>query len=307
MFNDDLRNAKNEKDIFGEIKMYRESGEHKDYVFILVEAKSDEKFYQKAITEKAIYFYGNGWGNVEKAIHQVNKFKTKGVLGIIDADFKRIEKVTIPENLFLTDFHDKEMMLLHSPAWKSVLTYFADTSIDVGSGQSKLQSVENQHKKPTLEILLELAKPIADIRLLNERNSYQLKFRKLKKKKFDYINYDFIDKQTLKIDKQKLQKAVENKSSKPNFFNNPSIQNQLKTIEIEKHDLRELCNGHDVINIFCLTLEKAIGNHSSSGKIQANRIEENLTITYRFEDFQQTNLYQDLLNWEKLNVPYQLF
>lgn len=302
-----MRSFIDENDIFGELKMYRDSGKHNDYVFILVEAKSDEDFYQKVITKKAIYFYGNGWENVEKTIKQVNKFKTKGVIGIIDTDFKRIEKGIIPENLFLTDFHDKEMMLLNSPAWQGVLSHFADTSVDVKSGQSKLQTVENQYKKSALEILLDLAKPIADIRLLNERYQYGLIFRILKKKKYDYIKYDFIDKQNLNVDKKQLQKAVENKSSKPNFFNNVTIQNQLKAMETEEHDLRELCNGHDVINIFCLALEKAIGNHSSSGKIQAERIEENLIVAYRFEDFQRTNLYQNLLNWEKVNVPYKLF
>ena len=317
-----MLNHLDNNDLFGEIKMYRDSGERKDYVFILVEAKSDEDFYQKAITAKTIYFYGKGWENVEKIIQQVNKFQTKGVIGIIDADFKRIEKVEILKNLFLTDFHDKEMMLLHSPAWKGVLQKYSDNYNRVNNQirESRLEKFEKLYQKSTLEILLEVAKPIADIRLLNERQNHTNKLtfktkskktKKSKKEEFDYIKYDtFIDQKTLKVDKQKLQKAVENKSQKQGFFNNPIIQNQLKTIEGEEHDLSELCNGHDVINIFCLALEKAIANESAKRKedrISTKQIEENLTIAYRFEDFQTTNLYIDLLSWEKENVPYKLF
>ena len=109
------------------------------------------------------------------------------------------------------------------------------------------------------------------------------------------------------INKKELQKAVENKSSKPNFFNNLIIQTQLQNIENERHDLRELCNGHDVINIFSLALEKAIANHGSSGRVAAERIEESLTVAYRLEDFQLTALYEELKTWENKNVSYKIF
>jgi hypothetical protein len=309
MRNYDLRKNTDEKDIFGEIKMYREGNKQKNIIFVLVEAKSDENFYRKFIATKAVFFIGNGWENVTKAIESVNKFKIKGVLGIIDADFRRIEnKIPNITNLFLTDFHDKEMMLLNSPAWQEVLSYFADNSVSSETGLSRLQIFEKNANKTVLEVLLNIAEPIANIRLLNEREIYGLKFRTQKGKSFDYIKYDnFIDKTILKIDKKALQKAVENKSSKPNFFNNPTIQTQLQTIEYETHDLRELCNGHDVINIFAFALEKAIANHGSSGKIAAERIEENLTIAYRLDDFQKTALYQSLVKWESVNKPYSLF
>jgi hypothetical protein len=308
MRNNDLRYNTDENDIFGELKMYREGDKHKDRIFVLVEAKSDENFYRKFIVGKAVFFIGNGWENVEKAIESVNKHKIQGVLGIIDADFKRIEKAIIPENLFLTDFHDKEMMMINSHVWQEILNHFADNSVSAKTGFSKLQEFENNANQPILETLLNLAKPIANIRLLNERQGFGLKFRTQKKKTVDYLKYDkFIAKTTLEIDKIQLQKAVENKSSKLNFFDNSTIQIQLQNVENEQHDLNELCNGHDVINIFSLALEKAIGNHGSSGKVAAERIEENLIVAYRLEDFQKTDLYSALLKWESVNLPYLLF
>ncbi|NJN78308.1 MAG: DUF4435 domain-containing protein [Saprospiraceae bacterium] len=246
-----MRNFLDDNYLFGEVKMWSDSGVRKGSVGVLVEAKSDENFYRKFIISKTVFFKGDGWENVEKAIESVNKHKIQGVLGIIDADFKRIEKAVIPENLFLTDFHDKEMMLINSPTWKEILVHFADNSVSAETGLVVWNCLKINIKKSILEMLLNIAKPIANIRLLNEREGFGLKFRTQKKKTVDYLKYDkFIDKTTLEIDKIQLQKAVENKSSKSNFFDNSTIQTQLQNIEKEQHDLMELCNGHDVINIF---------------------------------------------------------
>lgn len=310
-----MREFIDKKDVFGEVKMWNDTGIRNHAVGVLVEAKSDENFYRKFIIENAVFFIGDGWGNVEKAIQAVNHFKIKGVLGIIDADFKRIEKKEIQANLYLTNFHDKEMMLLNSAAWKSVLIQFSNNSISSKTGSSKLQEFENSANKSVLKAILNAAKQIADIRLLNERNNFILKFKEKKTKKgkttFDYIKYeDFINKKTLQVDNEKLQKAVENKSQKLGFFNDVKIQNKLKVIQNETYDLMEICNGHDVVNIFLFALQEAIGsekNKKDADRITAERIEESLTIAYRFEDFKTTNLYQDLKNWESENMPYQLF
>ncbi|MFT6149345.1 MAG: hypothetical protein ACJAUH_002036 [Saprospiraceae bacterium] len=294
---------------FNLVGLWINRGVQANAVGVLVEAKSDKELFGKFFSSNVKVFPTNGFQIAIGVLKLANEKSFKNLLGIIDADFRRIEnKVPNLPNIFLTDFHDKEMMLLSSRAWQGVLNYFANTEIDSKSGLSKLKIIENKFNKSTLEILLNIAKPVANIRLLNDRENYGLKFRTQKKKTFDYIKYDkFIDKTTLKIDKIQLQKAVENKSSKPNFFNNPILQTQLQNIEKESHDLNELCNGHDVMNIFSLALEKAIGNSASSGKVASERIEENLIIAYRMEDFQITNLYQSLLIWESVNQPYQLF
>jgi hypothetical protein len=310
-----MRDFVDENYLFGEIKIWSDSGVRKDSVGILVEAKSDEKLYRKFIVSKAIFFIGNGFKNVEKAIESVNKHKIQGVLGIIDADFKRIEKAIIPKNLFLTDFHDKEMMILNSVAWKSILFQFSDNSISSKTGFSKLQKFEKQVNLSVLEAILKASKSIANIRLLNERNAFGLKFKEEKtkkgKKSFEHIKYeDFINNKTLKVDEEKLQKAVESKSQKLGFFSNLETQKQIEIIKSETYDLMELCNGHDVINIFVFALREAIGsekNKNSIDRITAEQIETHLTTAYRLEDFQKTDLYTSLLKWESMNLPYALF
>ena len=70
----------------------------------------------------------------------------------------------------------------------------------------------------------------------------------------------------------------------------------------------EFCNGHDVLNIFSLALEEAVSNKKSSTKVHGHDLETHLMIAYRFEDFQKTQLYQDLLAWEAALAPnFKLF
>jgi hypothetical protein len=51
-----MRDFVDENYLFGEIKIWSDSGVRKDSVGILVEAKSDEKLYRKFIVSKAIFF-----------------------------------------------------------------------------------------------------------------------------------------------------------------------------------------------------------------------------------------------------------
>ncbi len=283
-----MRNEIDHNYHFGAIKMWQNDN-HKKQIGVLVEAKADEKFFSKHFNKNTTFFCCNGWETVLKTQQEVNKNNINGVLAIIDADFKRIEnKVPTDKNIFLTDFHDIEIMMFHSKAWDQIVSYYVD--------HSKLAILEKKNDNNLKNILLQLARPIACIRLLNERKNLKLKFKSNRKKKIEYLSYSkFIDPNTLNFSLDELQVAIENKSSKPNFFK--TRNNSLNQLLNQDFDLSELCNGHDLINIFSLTLEKAISNYSNSSKIQPERISRELTIAYSFEDFQQTQLYQSLKIW----------
>lgn len=67
---------------------------------------------------------------------------------------------------------------------------------------------------------------------------------------------------------------------------------------MQELDELELCNGHDFIHIFNISLMKAVSNRASN-KILEEELERNFLSAYRFADFQQTNLYQSLQRWEE--------
>lgn len=204
-----MRKFLDEKDYFGEVKMWHE-GNRKKRIGVLVEAKSDEKFYSKHFQKDVVFFCSDGWENVVKVLEKVNNFEIWGVLGIIDADFKRLlAKVPMVENLFLTDYHDKEMMIVSSKAWKEILHTYTD----------KNKVFEFEKRETLKSVLLRLCAKIGCIRLLNEQENLGLKFKTPSKKgKFIYLKYSKFVNNALELDLDKLKKEVENKSNKPNFF-----------------------------------------------------------------------------------------
>ncbi len=304
----DLREEADANYYFGELKMWNDSNNRKFEVGVVVEAKSDEDLFGAHFRQDCIFFCFGGWEKVAKTIQLVNQYNIQGIVGIIDADFRRVLGIDITEeNLFLTDFHDSEMMLIESFVWEKILHHCADTRKTAKGTGGKLLTFKAKHQKSIKEFILEVLKPLSILRLLNEKEELGLKFRTQKKNDYDYVKYfKFISKDDLNfIGLEQLIKTVEDKSQKQGFFKNrPDLRSKLEELLTEDFDLKELTNGHDVLNVLSLALEKVI----ASKKVKADELSKMLIVAYRFEDFQKTNLYLALKKWEENNSPpYQLF
>ncbi len=280
-----MRNYIDENYIYGELKLWK-SAKKQNAVGILVEAKADELFYRKFFTKNTAFFKTNGFQKLEAILEKIEQNKDEGFIGIIDADFRRIDNKNLKyRNLFLSDGHDVEMMTINSQAWEQVLDFYID--------KEKKAIFETKHNKNIKDYLFDIAKSIACVRYLNNKEQIGLVFRTFKKDKPDFIDYQkFVSKDDLIFDYSKMIKTIENKSSKQNFFkNNDEYLKKLENIQKEQYDLSEFCNGHDIINLLALAFKKAIGNTTLKGI----EIENQLVIAYRFDDFKKTNLYKDLL------------
>ena len=294
----DLRDEADSQYYFGEIKLWYESQRAKT-VGVIVEAKSDETLFKKLLHDDCSFFPVDGWVKSIDVLALCEKHKLAGILAIIDADFKRIIDYTMPSrHLFLTDCHDKEMMLCHSEAWASVLSFYTN--------KEKVQKYERTAKKTVLDFLLEVIKPIGTLRLLNAKQSLELKFKVLSNNKYKFIDYqDFIDDKTLKIDLDKLLTTVENKSSKQGLFKNrPELKAIFEELNQQDYDLKELCNGHDLVNILSIALMHLLGNRRSSTKVVSEELEKDLIIAYRLDDFIKTKLFASLSVWQQENFPF---
>lgn len=302
--NNDLRIAANNVEFyFTEFKMwYDANGKKQKNVGVLVESKSNELLFRKLLHSTCKFFPMEGWKNVENVVEQANKYNIKFAIGIIDADFRRItQPVTELENLFLTDFHDTEIMSIYSEAWENVLNSYMDKIL--------FEDFEKQISIDFRTYLMEIAKPIGVLRLLNEEENLGLKFKTRKKDNtYDFIDYqNFTDSKTLKIDIDKLLKTVENKSMNLDFFKkNPVLYEKYKTKLEEEFDLKELNNGHDILNLLSIALSEAIGKRKSSSKVSGATLEDDFIKVYRKEDFALTNLYVNLKHWETLHLDYFL-
>ena len=291
-----MREFIDKNDRYGRVKLWYEA-RRENYVAVMVEAKADELFFRKSLKKEIVFFPMDGCGNLLEVLEESEKNNLQGVIGIIDADFRRIDNENIKsDNLFMTDGHDCEMMSINSEAWDGVFDFHVDIK--------KLDIFKKKYNKSFKDYLFELSREIGLLRYLSKKENLGLKFRKFSKDKVIFIDYDkIIDKSSLKLDRDKMIKVVENKSSKANLFTSrPELKIELDRLRENEYDLLEFCNGHDMLNIFSLALKKVLSNQN----ISSLDIENNLTIAYRYDDFKKTELFNSLSIWEKNNIDYSV-
>lgn len=264
-------------------------------VIVLIESEDNKPFFSKLLDTTVCKFYPTkGFANLLTILQHPQTNATPNLkIGIIDADFRRItgEEIGL-DNVFMTDFHDTEIMQMSCPAvWENILLEYADSA--------KIDKAK-QINPNLLEFLMQLIRPLSILRLLNEKQVLGLKFKSDNGEQYKFIDYnDFIGKD-LVLNEGDLLKTVENKSNKPRFFTtNPDKKVAFEADLRENFDLKELSNGHDIINVLSIALEKAWGNRSSANKISGQDLESVLSAIYRCIDFTTTNLRAQIHNWQQ--------
>jgi Protein of unknown function (DUF4435) len=246
-------------------------------IFVLVEGDSDVRFYRKSFRQNTckIEEIPGGKGNIALVLGELNK-TFKLVIGIRDADFLHLENKKSPfPNLFLTDFHDLEMMLIQSDtAFSAVVHEFS--SID-----------KNGHNELRIRLLNAL-RFLSYLRWYNEINNFEFKFKGLNLG-------DIFDVKTFDMNKEALLNKIQRLS--PNvIINNDTVLNDIKEMENDKHDVLQLANGHDLMKIMAAYL-------SSMNKkgINDTDLAALLRIAFPLEDFKNTQLYKDTYKWARTN------
>lgn len=214
-----------------------------------------------------------------------------GVVAIVDADFWRLEELdpTCP-NLFITDTHDLETMLLESPALDKLLDEF-------GSEQKIAHFTEN-NKTDVRQVLLIAAGPIGYLRWASLRNDLSLKFE-------DLVFSRFIDDDTLHIDIGDLIRVVKNKSNRHDLDDN-DLRDKIDKLTDPKHNSWDICCGHDLVCILSIGLSKVLGSKNSN-EVKLEVLEKFLRVGYESTYFLSTQLYQSLQEWEASNLPFRIF
>ena len=257
-------------------------------VFLIVEGHSDKLIYERLVNKQEVRItIASGKNNAIKALSILEKENFCRVFAVIDADFSRIEQ-QIPDsnNLFLTDEHDLEMMLIKSAAFDKLLK-------ERGS-EEKIAAFS----KDIRETLLKLGQEIGKLRLLSLRNKLDLKFEGLKFGKF-------IDKEKLSINIDELIRSIKNHSQKLSL-DEQQIKQDLSVISDENHDPWQLCCGHDFISILAIALCKVLGTWNAND-VKKEDWERELRLAYELSYFYQTQIYQLMVNWQSNHHPYKIF
>ncbi len=296
---------------------------HDDKVLAYFESPKNAKLFSYFFLSANVQCYSRGGkGDVVKAVEESRNLAV--AIGIIDADFERLINPAIincpTPDIFWTDCHDTEMMMLKSTATIDKVLHFYDQKIDekVDQTETKRQNFEKQNKMSVLDFIMKELFPMSVLRYCSGLNSWDIKFRVFGDKGVTYLNYsEFFDSKTLKFSKDNFLKTVKSKFDNVQnpFFKGQSIKKQTpeskqaakereamqKKYETElknAFDLWELTNGHDVLHVLSLALEGLIANYKSSERITPDRLELDLMLAYSPQEFGKTNLFQQLQSWE---------
>lgn len=166
--------------------------------FLLVEGSSDKVFYERFIDKvdcQLVIISGKPSSKLRviAVLEILDGSSFNGVLGIVDADFDRLENLADnSSNLLRTDTHDLETMLLNSPALDKLIAEFGSEEKIAKFGNVKTA-------------LVKAGMSIGYLRWISQCDRLNLTFSEIKFSKF-------INEQSLQIDELKLIQEVKNKS-----------------------------------------------------------------------------------------------
>lgn len=233
----------------------------------------------------------------ENAIHALNILENAnfaGVLAVVDADFWRPEgKEPNSPNLFITDTHDLETMILKSPALEKLLTEFGSAS--------KIEKLTQKSGKNIRDILLDGGVQIGYLRWVSHRDGLALKFEGI-------VFSNFIDREMLKLDHAKMIAAVKDRSMKHDLDERDLLKS-LSELANPNHDPWNVCCGHDLVCILFIGFRRALGRQEAIGlqQVKPELLERFLRLAYETTYFFTTHLCKSLKAWERTNPSFRIF
>lgn len=258
--------------------------------FLIVEGDTDARVYKRFVDETDCKVIpANNKDNATEVLKILENESLEGILVIVDADFWHLEGIkTNSVNLFLTDTHDLETMIIsNTEVLQKVLSEFGSTN--------KI----NQLHHPVIQMVLEATLPIGLFRWVASpsKENLPLKFR-------DLSFENFVDVPKLKVNINKLLEEVKANSGDPEI-DEQSIKNKIKSLKKENLDPWQVCSGHDMVQILAIGFRFVFGNRKT-GTLTAEVLEGMLRVAYEYSHFRLTVLYRSIENWEKTNPNYKV-
>ena len=227
-----------------------------------------------------------GKQNVCEVVRILDNDNFDGVLGLVDADFDRIEGVPARgPNIVMPEYHDLETMLLCSQALDRILVEFGS--------QDKIDDFGEN----VLDALINRALPAGYLRLHSARNSLNLRF--------DGMAYSaWIDRASFNARTDRLINEAKNRSQRQNLSSN-ALETAIRQLETAGFHPREVCNGADLIEILSIGLRSKLGNNSPS-EVRVDILRRSLRLTYTEQEFTMSTLGRDIRIWECQSSGYQV-
>lgn len=264
-----------------EIRLNLNNNINDNRIIVLVEGYDDMKVYQKFFdTEKVDMQPVNTCHKIIGVMPLVcsDTMLKERVIAIKDADFDHLMSVTYPDspNMFLTDTHDIETMMMTSQCCINIC--------------SEVMLPEKTH------LIMDVAEAISHFSYLKYYNIKEIIGKHRPGLNFEGIKvgreiYDGISDVTL----EHVYNAVGNRSDNASKGVMPTKEEFSDFMEVNStEDLMNLTNGHDLINGIIKKIHKMNPMTKSYG---SSDIEQITRASYSFSDFSQTELYSAIGSW----------
>ena len=235
-----------------------------------------------------------GRPNLLEAVSLLDEDGFGGICGIIDPDFSAFIKVKYKsDNILCADFGDLDMMLFMSSALDKYISNVSDRVL--------IQAFEEKVGCSIRERILDTASQIGASRVVSLQRNVRVCFRDMKME-------EFVDGSTLQLLEEEFYHGLIRRSP-----NSSCGAQQLKTWsgalirEASRRGLSKafLCQGHDVAAMLGLALRSVLGRRTSS-QTWGSEVETGLRLAFSRSEFEITNLYGTMKEWENRNTPFIL-
>ena len=256
--------------------------------FLLVEGGDDHLLFKKFINVVTCKIQvAETKDKVVNTIEALESRGFSGVLGVIDADFDRIEGHSPRSiNIILLEAHDLETLLMGSTAFDAVLVEFGS--------QQKIEKFGQDVR----DTVVTLAIPIGCLRLYSIRCGLNLKFQGLRYGKF-------INKRMLSIDLPSLSQEVLNRSERPDLPIE-DLEAAIASIKSSGHDPWQICSGDDLVSILGLALNGGALGTKNRKEVSYEKLCQSLRLAYSEGAFAKSRLIGDVQAWERRNPKFQV-
>ena len=272
------------------------------FYFLLVEGIKDLPTYKKLISEGVQIKVSFGKHKMKEIDELLKKRGFENYLGIRDADFLRLKNNSkfnqnYCGNIFATDEHDSESMIIASDALTDFINHI--------SHESNTKTFSSQYGS-IRDLCYRLCYPIACLRLASKKYDLGLAFKPLKPEGNKVKFKKFIcEKEFIYLGHEKMINTLVEYSTNRggNIPPREDILKALDKIISENYSLYDIVNGHDLSEVLYIICKKGL-------KIQnkllsdAGCVEDMLRMTYNMEYFKRTKIYGDICDHQnKIQKP----
>ncbi len=246
------------------INDFRMSVSHPQYerITLYVEGQSDIMLFRNIVNEDIVKLIPlEGKKNVIDVMKGLYSDYSDRVYAVCDADFDHIKgdaQTHLAYGVLVTDYHDIEIMMLFSSAFRKIIN-------------QKAINNNTSFSDKMLREIINACKVIGVFRLINLDNNFGLRFKAL-----NFNDFIVFENKCLSIDVDSfLDKLLASSSTSTT---KQILMNIYDKYSSSNYDVEQLCCGHDCSNVLAIYLRKS--DNIQGNNFNRDRVEKDLMLAF---------------------------